>query len=143
MKREFEFEKDNDTVIMEIFVTAPNNPMSKKSYGSSLMSIEVRTREGYNVPHIHFKKNNGVKGCIKIHESGYFSHPGYTGTLNNTEAETLNIWMKKPYPNDDVYPPRTHWNFIKDFWNEKEPEHPILTEEQPDYTIINKTGIMR
>lgn len=144
MKRKFLIDDEiNNTLLMEIFVTDSQNPVAKKQYQSSIMTIEVRTKEGYNVPHIHFIKSDGSKGCIQIAVAGYFIHPGYPATLNNTEAKILDTWMGRLYPSDYNTPPRTNWRFIRDFWNEKEPEHKIITKKKPDYTKLNDTGIRR
>ena len=134
MRRNFAFNVPDENLILEIFVTY-NNPVSETKYGKSIISVEVRNKEGFNIPHFHFIRKNNKEGCIRIDEAKYFNHGNqYKETLNKNECYILNEWMDKDCP---LNTSKTNWEYIKDFWNASKPkEYQVTIEEKPDYSSL-------
>ena len=129
------------STILEEFTTEVLSEMSPGNVSLSgkigYCKIEVWPDEG-QTPHFHIITTNKVKWecCVEIYRAKYFSHGSKTGTLSNSQAKTLNAWLKKPsIPNKSI----SNWELICTFWYGQNnpltnvPEEP----EQPDYSKIN------
>ena len=118
---------------LAIFYEMPHIDINLPKNGKCMM--EVRTREGKNIPHFHIIGISKKLYCaICLDAPKYFKHGKWKDELNNDQKEKLqNELLKK---NKNGY---TLWETLVNHWNitQEGSKNKVIITNMPDYTKLD------
>ena len=99
--------------------------------------IEVRSREGFNVPHFHIT-NGEYDACIMIFNNKYFNHNDECNDkLTSRQCKELEKWMNQPTTckKKPAGINLNNWQMMQLLWNQY--HNTNYNREQPNYSTIS------
>lgn len=118
---------------LEFFFEMPHSDIKLPKRGNCRM--EVRSREGRNIPHFHIEGKSKKFHCaVCLNEAKYFKHGKWKDELNNDQKELLQKALLKETKDGP-----TLWETFVEFWNKStEGSHnKVNKNSMPDYTKLD------
>ena len=114
------------------FCEMPHSDIKLPKKGKCI--LEIRTREGNNVPHFHIIGVSKKFYCaVCLNKAKYFKHGKWVDELNNEQKEKLqSILLEKE--EDGM----TKWESMVDHWNNShfDAKDKVDKDNMPDYTEL-------
>lgn len=115
------------------FCEMPHSDINLPKRGNCIM--EVRSREGKNVPHFHIESRSKKFHCaVCLNEAKYFKHGIWTDELNNEQKDLLQEALLEKTKNG-----KTVWESFVIHWNRSQEgsKNQVDLNNMPDYTKID------
>lgn len=118
---------------LEFFFEMPHSDIKLPKRGNCRM--EVRSREGRNIPHFHIEGKSKKFHCaVCLDEAKYFKHGKWKDELNNDQKELLQKALMKKQKNGE-----TLWEKFVNYWNSSKEgsKNKVDICNMPDYTKLD------